>query len=132
MYTEGFEQWLKLGKNVAAPFGDFGKTATEIGRRAMEQHLELLGENFSRYSDQLRRLSNVRKPEELLQLQKECLSENVTATIENTQKLLRLSMENVSELTKAFSSLREPVMAATQKVAEKAKKYAERSEEYAK
>lgn len=122
MHSEDFEQWFKLNKGLTHPLSGWSKAVTEIWRRTTQQNLELIGENFSRLSDQLKRLSNVKKPEDLLTFQKDCLNENISATIENVQKILQLSMENFEEFTKLYgSSWREPIIQAT-KTAEKEKR----------
>lgn len=131
MTTEGFEQWFKMNKTFSAPLGDLGKSSMELFRRTIEQNLEIFGDNCSRFSDQLKRLSAVRKPEEFLTFQKDVINENMAAMTENFQKIMRITMENLEEMTKLFGALREPMIAATQKFSEKAKKFAER-EEYTK
>lgn len=109
MYIEGFEQWFKLNRNLSTPLSDWSKTTTELFRRTAQQHLEIMEENFSRWSDQIKRLSNVKKPEDFLNLQKDCMSENMNATLENIQKLTQISMKNVEELSKLCVSFREPI-----------------------
>lgn len=100
MYTEGFDQWLKMSKYLSSPMGDWNKTFTEIVRRTTQQNLEIIGDNFARLSDQCKRLSHVRKPEDLINLQKDILSEDIAASINNTQTLVHTAMENMEEMTK--------------------------------
>lgn len=119
MYTESFEQWLKANKNFSAPMGELNKAGTDFYRRIAQQNIELLSENYARFADQLQRLSQVKKPEELLHLQKECLNEDMTAGIENMQKLVHLSIENMEELTRLFSTARDTAMKPVEKEREK-------------
>jgi uncharacterized protein with HEPN domain len=108
MYTEGYDQWIKINKNMTAPVTEWNKATSELCQRMAQQNLELIGENFSRLSDQLKRFTNIRKPEDFLNLQKEVFNEDVTATIECMQKIIHTSMENMEEFTKLCgSSLRE-------------------------
>lgn len=116
--SENFEQWLNLNKNLNLPLSEFNKTAAEIFKRSAEQNLEIYAETFSRLTNQLKRLSTVKKPEEFIALQKECFNENVTALIENSHKITQSLSENMQELTRCFTSFRDP-MATTEKVMEK-------------
>jgi hypothetical protein len=125
MYTEGFEQWFKLNKNMTGPLNELGKTATDICRRSAQQNLEIIGENLNRFSDQMKRLSNVRKPEDLINLQRECLNEDISAVMENTQKLAHNAMENYEELSRIWGSTAAKV---TENAVEKAQKYTEKAE----
>ena len=129
MNTEGFDQFLKMGKNMTGPFGDLQKASTEIFRRIAQQNLEMMGENFSRLSDQVRRLSDVRKPEDFFNLQKQCINEDVTATIENLQKMVHTSMENIEEFTKLCGSMTQETGANTMKAAEKFEKDREKEKD---
>lgn len=120
MQSDGFEQWFKLNKSLTNPLSELSKTATEILRRTAQQNLELMSENCFRLSEQLKRLSHVKKPEELLNFQKDYVNENISATIENTQKIMQLCMENFEEFSKLCSSaLRDPITQAV-RTAEKA------------
>lgn len=126
MYTEGFEQWFKMNKNITSPFNEWNKTCTELCRRVTQQSLEIFGENVSRLSDRLKRFSNVRKPEDFFNLQKESFQEDIAATIENTQKLVHSSMENMEEFTKLWGSMcstvHETATTMTNKTSEKQEK----------
>jgi len=111
MNTEGFDQWIKMNKNMTGPLTEWSKATTELCQKTMQQNLELMGENISRASNQLKRLTTVRKPEDLLNLQKECFNEGLTALLENTQKIIHTTMQNIEELTKlGGSTLRESTM----------------------
>ena len=113
MQNQGFEQWFKLSKSIPQPIGNVSKAANEIFRRTAQQNLELLSENLSRWSAQLKRLSNVKKPEDFINFQKDSINENISASIENAQKVIQLTMENMEEFTKLFSSsLHEPIFHA--------------------
>ena len=92
------EDWMKMGKMF--PFSDFSRNTIELCRKTCEQNLNLLSDNFARVSDQLKRLSNVHKPEEFFNLQKDILTENITAGITTMQKIFKTSMDNVEEVSK--------------------------------
>jgi hypothetical protein len=104
MYIEGFEQWFKLNRNLTTPFTDLNKATTELCRLLAQENLEIIEENFSRWSDQVKRLSSVRKPEDLIHLQKECIHENVQASIGNIQKLVQISLKNFEEFSKIYGT----------------------------
>lgn len=127
MYTEGFEQWFKLNKNMTNPMNEINKAATEICRRSAQHNMELIGENVTRLSDQLKRFSNVRKPEDFFNLQKECLNEDMSALMKNMQELSQNALENFEELSKILGSTAAKV---TESTVEKAHthKYTEKSE----
>jgi translation initiation factor 2 alpha subunit (eIF-2alpha) len=125
MYTEGFDQWAKLNKNFTAPFNEWNKATSEICKRISDQNLELFGENFSRFSDQVKRLSNVKKPEDLFNLQKDLMSENITASIELMQKIIHITMENMEDIAKLWGSTAAKI---SEKAVEKAQKFAEKTE----
>ena len=105
MYTEGFEQWFRVNKNMATPLTEWNKTCTDLCRRSTQQQLDLIGENFSRLSERLKRFSNIRKPEDFFNLQKDSLNEDVTASIECMQKCIHNAMENMEELTRLWGSV---------------------------
>lgn len=129
MFTDSFEQWLKLNKQFTSPFTELTKSSTEMWQRFVGENLEITGENISRLSEQFRRLSTIKRPEDFINLQKECINENMTAALENMQKLVNASIENIDQLTKCCHTLHEPFMNAMQKTAEKSKKYAEKAED---
>jgi hypothetical protein len=107
MYTEGFQQWLNMNKYLNAPLTDWNKTFTGIYQRLTQHQLDLLGENFSRMSEQLKKFSNIKKPEDYLSFQKDMINEEITASIDNMHSLLRESMLQLEELMKLFSSFNE-------------------------
>lgn len=126
MRTEDFEQAFKFNKDLSGTFTEWNKSATEMLRHVTQQNLELLGENFTRFSNQLNRLSTARKPEEFFTLQTECLKENTTAAVSNLQKIIHLNMENFELLTKLCgTTLRDSTYAAT-KTAEKTTRQTEK------
>jgi hypothetical protein len=125
MYNENFEQWYKLNKNLGAPISDFTKALTIIGKRVSEQNIELLEENTTRLSDQFKRLSNVKKPEDFFELQKDCFNENMSAGVETLQKLMQTSMENLEEISKLWSTAATKI---SDTAIEKAHKYTEKME----
>jgi len=103
MITDGFEQWLKLNKNLNTPITEWGKASSELYRHLSEENIEILNETLSRVAEQMKRLSNVRSPEDLLNLQKECISEDVHAMIKHWQKISHLQQEGVEECIKSVS-----------------------------
>ena len=128
MYTEALEQWVKMSKNFipTAKTSDWDKTAAEMCQRVAQQNLEFLGENFSRFSEQLARLSSVKKPEDFF---KECMNaqnEDISAAVKYTQDMVRTSMENMEELTDLFTSFRESALSTT-KSSERSSGSSERS-----
>lgn len=128
MFADNFEQLFKLNKNFNAPISEWMKLSNEMCQHMIEQNLEILSENYSRASNQLQRLTSIKRPEEFIHLQKDCFNENLTATLEEIQKIVRLSIENMEQITKMFSSFREPMNTVISKTAEKTKKYTEKAE----
>jgi hypothetical protein len=124
MYNENIEQWFKLNKNIGTPVSEMNKATTDMCKRIAEQNLELIEENIARFSNQVKRLSNVRSPEELINLQKDCLSENITAGMETTQKIIQMGMENVEEVSKLLGTTASKV---SEKVVEKTRKYVKKA-----
>lgn len=104
MVTEGFEEYYKMSKNFLSPMNDISKTVWNLCRRASQGSLEMVSDNLNRGAQQLKHFSAVKRPEELLQLQKECLQENISAWMSNAQKLTNLSMSYFEEINKSFSS----------------------------
>ena len=116
MLTEGFEQWFKGNKNFISPLSEWNKVTTDMCRRAAQQNVEIMGEQISRFSDQLKRLSSVKKPEDFFTLQKECLNEDITAYLECMQKLMQITLTNMEECTKLCTSIhQEPTAKTTEK-----------------
>lgn len=105
--NHGFESFLNMGKNLQHPMSDLSKASTEICQRLVQENIEILEDNVSRFSDQLKRLARVRRPEELISLQKDCFNEGVSATIQNMQKYVHMSMESMEEFTKLAGSAQE-------------------------
>jgi len=123
MYTEGFEQWFKNAKNMSVPFNEWNKAATDILRRTTQENIDLLGDNLSLFSDQLKRMSNAKKPEDFINIQKDCINEGMSAAIESMQKIVNLSMKNMEEITKLYgSALREQTRAAQKSTQDKSEK----------
>ena len=105
MITEGFEQYYKLSKNFMNPLNnDVSKTVLELCRRVNQGALEIAGDNLNRTAEQMKRFSSVKRPEELLTLQKECLTENLSAVMSDIQKWVTLSLGSFEEVSKNFSS----------------------------
>lgn len=127
MYNEGFEQFAKLSKHITAPMSEWHKAATDIAQRMTQQQIEIVSENFSRLSDQMKRFSHIKRPEDVITLQKDCLNEDISAVIENSQKLVHMSMENMEELTKLCGTVRESVLTPTFNNTDKRERERERS-----
>jgi NDP-sugar pyrophosphorylase family protein len=125
MYTEGYDQWFKLNKNLTAPYNEWNKVTNDIFKRIASQNLELIGESYSRFSDRLKRLSSIKKPEDFLILQKDILNEDLSLSLEYFQKIIHLYMENMEELAKLWGTTAAKV---TEKAVEKAQKFGERAE----
>ena len=125
MYTEGFEQWFKLNKNISSPMNEMSKLATDISKRISEQNLQLIEESIARFSSQLKRLSSVKRPEEFLNVQREIISENISTSIEMTQKFIHMTMENFEEISKIWGTTAAKI---SEKAVEKAHKFAEKTE----
>lgn len=128
MYAEGIEQLLKANKGFTAPLGEWNKVSADLGRRLLEQNLELLSddleiisENFSLLSDQLRRVSHVKKPDELMNVVRDCMNENINTSIENSQRLLRSTMEHFQEAVKACGIMQEESLKTVRKEKEREK-----------
>ena len=126
MLTEGFEQYFKLGKNFLNPWSDAGKTLTDFLRRTNQGTLEIAGDTLSRTAEQLKRFSTAKRPEEILNLQKECLNENVTALMSDYQKLINLSLGSFEEMNKTFTSTVKDQQHAAQAAAASATRAAEK------
>ena len=112
MYTEGFEQMFKMNKNMSQPLQEWNKNCTEMCRRIAQQNLDLISDNVTRLSDQLKRFTHAKKPEDFFNLQKDCMNEDMAATMETVQKVIHTSMENMEQLTKMCgTAMREPMHA---------------------
>lgn len=129
MYTEGFEEWIKMNKNLTAPINELNKASTEIYKRITDQNLELFGENLSRFTEQLKRLGSIKKPEDFINLQKDMMGENITGTIETLQKVIHMNMETMEEIAKLWGSTAAKI---SEKAVEKAQRYTERTEKTSK
>lgn len=125
MLNTNYDQLFRMGKNFNLPFNEWSKAAAAISQRVMAHNLGIIGEQCSLVSDQLNRLTTIKKPEELLNMQKEFLSENLSLGLKSAKETMALSLENVDELTKLWSTTAAKV---TEQAVEKAKKYAEKSE----
>jgi len=115
MRTQDFDQWFKISKNMTTPFHEWSKACMEMGKRLTQQQLDMLSENVSRLSDQFNRLSRIRRPEEWIDLQKDCLHENINASMETVQKLIQLSVENVTQFTNLCGTLHEQTIKTAEK-----------------
>ncbi|MFZ2314266.1 MAG: phasin family protein [Gammaproteobacteria bacterium] len=107
--NQGFESFLNMGKNLQHPMSDLNKATTEICQRLVQENIDILEENVSRFSDQLKRLGRVHRPEELISLQKDCFNEDISAAIQNMQKYVHMSMESMEDLTKLAGSAQDAV-----------------------
>ena len=94
MYTEQYDQWIKAN--------EWSKPAAHLWQRLSQQQISLVGNQVARLSEQMKRFTQVKKPEDFLQLQKDCLHENVAAAIECMQSMLLFTVENMEEMTKSY------------------------------
>lgn len=109
MYNEGLEYLNKLNKNLAGPLTELNKAAVEVMHKAAQQHIEIASENIARLSEQVKRAGKVKKPEEIIDLQKEYLNENISAAVDNMQKILQMNIQHIEELTKTCSKCAKPL-----------------------
>jgi len=126
MHNENYEPWLKLGKNLSSPLSEWNKTSIDLGKRLAELNLQIINENILRVSTQFRRLSTMKKSEDLFNLQKDCINENISSTIETTQKLIHVAMENMEIIANLWGSTASKI---TEKAVEKAQKFHEKEKE---
>lgn len=117
MYNEHFEKWQRLGQNISAPIGDYSKATTDICRHAAQEGLEILNDNVALLSDQMKRLSGVRKPEDFANLSRECITEDMNACLQNVQKIMQLSMQTMQDLAKISTELQQSVKNTASKAA---------------
>lgn len=89
MYTEHYQKAR-----------DFTQNSALFCRSVAEEVFEIAGENLTRISNQMKRLTEVRKPEDFLNLQRECMEENIAAISKNTEKLMHLYAGRLEEWTK--------------------------------
>lgn len=104
MVTEGFEQYFKLGKSFLNPWNNLGKSYMEIYRRANQEVLDITGDSLQRTVNQLRDFSNVKRFNELSDLQKNCLNNNISAMMSDFQKLMNIYLGSIEELNKSFTT----------------------------
>jgi len=107
MLNEHFEQWTK-NKNMFAPTSEWSKQVTELCHMCQhiaQKNLEIANESVFRWSDQLKRFSNIKKPEDFFNLQRECINENITACLQNMQTLLSSCTEAADECMKLYKPL---------------------------
>lgn len=100
MNHDGFEHWMKTGKSWMGPLAEWNKVSTDMMRKLAQQNMELIGENFSRMSDQLKRLSSAKRPEDFINVQRDCLNEDLSAAMESVHKMIHTTMENMEEFTR--------------------------------
>ncbi|MBA3661754.1 MAG: phasin family protein [Gammaproteobacteria bacterium] len=117
MYTEGFDQLFKINKNLTTPLNDATRLAAEICRRNAQKNLELVGENVLLFTNQLKRLSEIRQPQDLLYLQKNAMTEGLAIGMDTLQKVINLSMENIASMTKLYETVKAPATSLVAKVA---------------
>ena len=102
MFNENFEQWYK-NKNFFTSTDEFSKQITElchVCQHTSHKNLELANENIFRLSDQFKRLTNVRKPEDFFNLQRDFISENMNACVHGMQTLMSTCAEGMDEYMK--------------------------------
>jgi hypothetical protein len=103
MYTEGFDQWIKMNKSFAVPLSEMSKVTSDICKRISEQNLDIINKNLSRLSTQLKRFGNIKEADDIINIQKDCLSENIAANIETMQNLFRLSISSMEEISNIWN-----------------------------
>lgn len=104
MQTNGFEQWFKMNKNLAAPLTESAQVFTDMCKRITEQNLAVISENCARMSERLKHLTTLRKPEEFINFHKDCVNEDISAMLDLTHKYLKIHMNNLEQLTRLFGS----------------------------
>lgn len=125
MYNDSFEQLFKT-KGFSTPVSEFQKSFLEILRRSTQQQLELASENIAKFSEQVKRLSRIKKPEDLVDLQKDIFNEDVSSGIETSQRLMHIFMENLEECSHLCSAANEAAMAQAKATGRKVEKTLER------
>jgi hypothetical protein len=100
-FTESSQQWFQFNKNWANSVNSFNQITTQTFRDLARQNLELIGENFNRFSDQMRRFSTIKRPEEFVDLGRECINENISASVETLQNILQMYLTNIDKLSEA-------------------------------
>lgn len=116
MTTENFEQWFKINKL---------SETSDIVKRISEENMDLMEENLARVSNQMKRLANVKNVEDLINLQKDCWSENISAGAQNLQRLFQMGIETQEEILKKWGAAASKTV---EKSVEKAHKFAEKAE----
>lgn len=115
MYSEGFDKWTKLNKNMIGPLSEWHKSHAELYQKILEQQLELAGEGVSRLSTQIKKIGTLKKPEDVINYNKECVTENITATIDYWQKMLQTYLDGVDETSKIYTSMQDGKSKSTNK-----------------
>lgn len=113
MFTEQYEQWFKA-MNKPQAMSEWTKLGTDIFQRSAAQQWRMVEENVTRITDQTKRFASVRKPEDFFNLQKECINENLTASINCVQTMMKSAMENVDAITKLCSQSQSQNQASNQ------------------
>lgn len=127
MTADRMEYLFNLNKNFTAPLTLLGKMTSDLFLKTMEHNLELINENCSRFADQLKRLGEVKRPEEFFNLQKDFFNENFAAGIKNLQEMVHMTIGNVEQFTNIFAT---PLnVQPTQRTHERSEKYKERHTE---
>ena len=85
--------------DLLSSLNTFNKMTADLCQRITKQQLELVGENMTRLSKQMQRLSHITKPEDFLKAQSEIINENLSAAVKHTQTLMEASLGNIDELT---------------------------------
>jgi hypothetical protein len=106
MYTEGFQQWFKMNKNFGSPLMGWNKACAGMYQSISEQQLELLSGNLTLLSDQLKRFSQIKTPEDYFNLSRDVIQEDMNTLINNLQILLQatlLQLEEFINLTNTYT-----------------------------
>ena len=92
MYDESFEK-------INNPMNDWNKATTQVCHRLAQEHLEYMGDTINRFSSNLNRLTQIKKPEDALNIQKNYLNENLMSAFEHIQKIFQISLSNAEEVS---------------------------------
>ena len=113
MLNDSFEQWYK-NKNMFTSNNEWSKQASEfcnILQHTAQRNLEIINENVFRCSDQFKRLTSIKRPEEFLSLQKDIFNDNMCAAMQNIQSFMSSYAECTEECMQLFKSASNPTAA---------------------
>jgi len=123
MYNESFEQFFKTNNNFMTPINQWNKAATELCQRITQQNMELFGENSTRISKQMKKLSSIKNPKDYFEVLRDCLNEDIAATVQNVNKLIHHTLETTEEFSELCGTMCESAMPKTHTHKEKSGKH---------